>query len=90
MRCGSSASAAPDDDGGPVGERLHEVQLVGLGEDRQVRAVGRWRSSGARAGDAKDAAHAGVRHLDVIDRILLGLGLREIHVEHEMRLARGA
>src|SRR5688500_4380269 len=35
--------------------------------------------------DAKDAAHPGVRHLHVIDGVLLGLLDGDIDVEHELR-----
>src|SRR6266513_2495160 len=36
------------------------------------------------AGDPEDAAQARVRHLHVVDRVLLGLALGEVHVEYEM------
>jgi hypothetical protein len=61
---------------------------VGLGQAIQVDLAGRRLHRDALLrGLAQDAAHPGVGVLDVVDRVVRGLGLGEIQVEVHVLLA---
>src|SRR5450432_3838716 len=68
-----------------VQQRLDQLSLLGLDERIKVD-VARNERRRINVADAKNPAQARVRHLDVIDRILLRLRAREIDVEHQLRL----
>src|SRR5690606_7088490 len=67
-------------------ELLDDVLLGGLGEETQVDAV-RGDAGRVDAGLAEDAGHAGVRVLDLVDRVLLGLVEGQVEVEEHLRVA---
>ena len=69
-----------------IHERLDQLRLLRQLQQREIGIT----SCDRRRIDlahTKDPAHPGVRHLDVVDRILLRLRPREIDVEHELRVA---
>src|SRR5207247_536534 len=80
----------------PTTSRLTSHPIRGA-DPQEVEAVGehlahRRRQDKARrllglAEHTEDAAHPRVRHLDVEDGVLLGLALREVHVEDQVRVS---
>ena len=61
----------------------HEIELRGIGEERDVSAVGGEAPLGGRAEDARDP---GVRVLHVVDGVVVGLLHGELEVEIERRV----
>src|SRR4029078_13000181 len=68
-----------------IEKSLHELRLFRQVEHRKVPLL----AGGRRLidlADAEDPGHARVRHLDVVDRILIRLRARDVDVEHELRV----
>ena len=76
---------APDD-GRKIDQRLDELLFLSVPQLREIHS-GRIETLAIDFADPEDSAHPRVRHLHVIDGILLRLFERDVDVEHELRVA---
>ena len=72
---------------GKSSSALISVLLLGQSRARSRSTPSPMTAVAIDLADAEDPAHARVRHLDVVDRILLRLRAREVDVEDELRVA---